>query len=81
MDDDVLDDVFTYQWVRVDADGTSNEEDISDETDATYTLTADDRGKKVKVEVRFVDILARRGDTHQRADGDAAGRHGVRRRL
>ena len=57
MDDDVLDDVFTYQWVRVDADGTANEEDITDETDATYTLTADDRGKKVKVEVRFVDIL------------------------
>ena len=57
MDDDVLDDVFTYQWVRVDADGTSNEEDITDATDATYTLTADDRGKKVKVEVRFVDIL------------------------
>ena len=57
MDDDELDDVFTYQWVRVDADGTSNEEDITDETDATYTLTADDRGKKVKVEVRFVDIL------------------------
>ena len=57
MDEDVLDDVFTYQWVRVDADGTSNEEDITDETDATYTLTADDRGKQVKVEVRFVDIL------------------------
>ena len=57
MDDDVLDDVFTYQWVRVDADGTSNEEDITDATDATYTLTADDRGKQVKVEVRFVDIL------------------------
>ena len=43
--------------MRVDADGTSNEEDITDETDATYTLTDDDRGKKVKVEVRFVDIL------------------------
>ena len=57
MDEDVLDDVFTYQWVRVDADGTSNEEDITDETDATYTLTADEQGKKVKVEVRFVDIL------------------------
>ncbi len=57
MDDDVLDDVFTYQWVRVDADGTSNEEDITDATDATYTLTADERGKKVKVEVRFTDIL------------------------
>ena len=57
MDEDVLDDVFTYQWVRVDADGTSNEEDITDATDATYTLTADERGTKVKVEVRFVDIL------------------------
>ena len=57
MDEDELDDVFTYQWVRVDADGTSNEEDITDETDATYTLTADERGNKVKVEVRFVDIL------------------------
>ena len=57
MDEDVLDDVFTYQWVRVDADGTSTEEDITDATDATYTLTADDRGTQVKVEVRFVDIL------------------------
>ena len=57
MDEDELDDVFTYQWVRVDADGTSNEEDITDATDATYTLAADERGKKVKVEVRFVDIL------------------------
>ena len=57
MDEDVLDDVFTYQWVRVDADGTSNEEDITDALSRTYTLTADDRGKKVKVEVRFVDIL------------------------
>ena len=57
MDEDELDDVFTYQWVRVDADGTSNEEDITDATDATYTLTDDERGKQVKVEVRFVDIL------------------------
>ena len=57
MDEDELDDVFTYQWVRVDADGTSNEEDITDATDATYTLTDDERGKKVKVAVRFVDIL------------------------
>ena len=57
MDEDVLDDVFTYQWMRVDADGTSNEEDITDATDATYTLTDDEQGKKVKVEVRFVDIL------------------------
>ena len=57
MDEDVLDDVFTYQWVGVDADGTSNEADITDATAVTYTLTDDERGKKVKVKVRFVDIL------------------------
>ena len=55
MDDDGLDDVFTYQWVRVDADGTSNEADITDATAATYTLTDDDLGKKVKIEVSFPD--------------------------
>ena len=73
MDEDVLDDVFTYQWVRVDADGTSNEEDITDETDVTYTLTDDDRGKQVKVEGALRRHPGRRGDTHQRADGDARG--------
>ena len=55
-DEDGLYDVeYAYQWVRVDADGTSNEEDISGATAATYTLTADDVGKKVKVEVSFTD--------------------------
>ena len=55
-DKDGLHDVeYTYQWVRVDADGTSNEEDITDETAATYTLTDDDLGKKVKIEVSFPD--------------------------
>ena len=55
-DEDGLHDIeYTYQWVRVDADGTSNEEDITDETDATYTLTDDDLGKKVKIEVSFSD--------------------------
>ena len=55
-DEDGLHDVeYTYQWVRVDADGTSNEEDITDETAATYTLTDDDLGKKVKIEVSFPD--------------------------
>ena len=55
-DEDGLHDVeYTYQWVRVDADGTSNEEDITDATDATYTLTDDDLGKKVKIEVSFAD--------------------------
>ena len=55
-DEDGLHDIeYTYQWVRVDADGTSNEEDITDATDATYTLTDDDLGKKVKIEVSFAD--------------------------
>ena len=55
-DEDGLHDVeYTYQWVRVDADGTSNEEDITDATAATYTLTDDDLGKKVKIEVSFPD--------------------------
>ena len=55
-DEDGLHDIeYTYQWVRVDADDTSNEEDITDETDATYTLTDDDLGKKVKIEVSFAD--------------------------
>ena len=59
MDTDGLTDVdFTYQWLRVDADGTSNEEDISGEIAATYTLTNDDVGKKVKVKVSFTDELS-----------------------
>ena len=56
-DDDGLPSSFTYQWVRVDADGTSNPVDITDATAATYTLTADDEGKKVKVKVSFTDDL------------------------
>ena len=48
---------YSYQWLRVDADGTSNEEDISGEIAATYTLTDDDEGKKVKVKVSFTDDL------------------------
>ena len=59
MDTDGLTGVdFTYQWLRVDADGTSNEEDISGEIAATYTLTDDDEGKKVKVKVSFTDELS-----------------------
>ena len=46
---------FTYQWVRVDADGTSNAVDITDATASTYTLSAADFGNRVKVEVSFTD--------------------------
>ena len=59
MDTDGLTGVdFTYQWVRVDADGMSNPADITDATAATYTLTAADAGKKVKVKVSFTDELS-----------------------
>ena len=42
----------------MDADGTSNEEDITGEIAATYTLTAADAGKKIKVQVSFTDELS-----------------------
>ena len=59
LDTDGLTDVdFTYQWLRVDADGTSNPVDITDANAATYTLTAADAGKKVKVKVSFTDELS-----------------------
>ena len=48
---------YTYQWYRVDADGTSNEEEISGVTVATYTLTDDDIGKRIKVKLSFTDHL------------------------
>ena len=57
-DDDGLPSSFTYKWFRVDSDGTSNEAEISGETDATYTLTAADEGKKIKVQVSFTDNLS-----------------------
>ena len=59
MDTDGLASVsYSYQWVRVDADGTSNEEAISGEIAATYTLTNDDVGKRIKVQVSFTDELS-----------------------
>ena len=46
---------YSYQWVRVDADGMSNPADITDATDATYTLVDADLGKTLKVRVTFDD--------------------------
>ena len=48
---------YTYQWVRVDSDGSSNAADISGATSSTYVLVAADEGKKVKVRVAFKDDL------------------------
>ena len=45
---------YTFQWLRVDADGTSNETDIGTDSE-TYTPVAADVGKKVKVQVGFTD--------------------------
>ena len=53
-DPDGLPSAFTYQWKRVDADGTSNPTDIGAGSSA-YTLTAAEEGKKVLVEVSFTD--------------------------
>ena len=61
-------DDYTFQWVRVDADGVSNESDISGETSSTYTVVAADVGKKIKVEVSFTDD----GGTLEEPDPSAA---------
>ncbi len=45
---------YTYQWLRVDSDGVSNETNIGTNA-ATYTPVAADVGKKVKVQVSFTD--------------------------
>ena len=46
---------YTYQWFRVDSDGTSNKSSLTGETASAYTLVAADVGKKVIVEVSFTD--------------------------
>ena len=58
-DADGLPGTFAYQWIRVDANGTSNPTNIG--TNATYPLSASEEGKKVKVEVSFMD----NGDTSE----------------
>ena len=45
---------YDYQWIRVDG---TDETEISGETGPTYTLAADDSGKKVKVKVSFTDDI------------------------
>ena len=65
-DADGLPSNFTYQWVRVDADGTSNEADITGENSSTYTLDDDDEGKKIKVKVSFTDTG---GNSEMRTSG------------
>ena len=51
-DVDGLPTTLTYQWLRVDG---SNETDISGATQSTYTVSADDIGKTLKVKLGFTD--------------------------
>ena len=45
---------FTYQWQRVDGATTA---DITGETTDTYTLTGDDLGKRIQLQVQFTDDI------------------------
>ena len=51
-DDGLVNAIYSYQWVANDG---GTDADISGETDATYTLVADDEGKTIKVRVSFID--------------------------
>ena len=53
-------DDYTFQWLRVDADGMSNETSIGANA-VTYTPVAADVGKKIKVRVNFTDDGGRAG--------------------
>ena len=46
---------YTYQWERVDADGTSNPVDIAGATESTYRVIAADVGRRIRVKVSFRD--------------------------
>ena len=53
-DPDGLPDVLTYQWIRVDTDGTSNPANIGTDSNE-YTVSQDEREKRIKVSVTFRD--------------------------
>ena len=62
---------FTYQWVRVDG---STDTDIPGAASETYTLTASDLGKQIKVKVSFTDS---RGHAEGPLTSDAYPRNGT----
>ena len=53
-DDGLSGAVFAYQWIRRDP-ATATEADIDGATGTTYTVTAEDVGKAIKVRVTFTD--------------------------
>ena len=55
---------FSYQWIQVDSGSTT---EIPSATQTTYTLTSDDVGKQVKVQVSFTDDY---GNSEQITSGD-----------
>ena len=69
---------YTYQWLRVDPDGTSNPTDIPGATGARYTVTTADLGKKLKVRVSFTDDFnaneARTSDAYPSSDTVSLGK-------
>ena len=48
----IADATFGYQWVRIDG---GTETDISGATSTSYTLEAEDEGKRIKVEMSYTD--------------------------
>ena len=59
---------FTWQWVRVDG---ANETNITGATGKTYTLTADDVGKTIKVKASFTDNAGKSEGPFKSAAGSA----------
>ena len=49
---------YSYQWIQVDADGTSNATPITGATGSAYTLTGADEGRRIRVRVSFPDDIS-----------------------
>ena len=47
--------VFAFRWIRVDADGVSNPDEIEEASGPAYKLVGDDAGRRIIVEVGFTD--------------------------
>ena len=60
---------YTIQWVRVDADGSSNPTDVGTNSHR-YRLVSADQGKKIRVKVSFTDAA---GNAEGPRESDASG--------